>query len=128
MRSLGRNPRVYACLALWPALGARETEILEAFDADASSATVSSDKPSPVPEFPMKVWSVRVFILDQDGNEHEAKAFNKVTYNLHPSFENPNQSMSTRLLPSPFRLYIDPSVLTHRLRCSLPRPPLYLPE
>jgi transcription initiation factor IIF auxiliary subunit len=40
----------------------------------------------------MKVWSVRIFILDQDGNEHEAKAFNKVTYNLHPSFENPNQS------------------------------------
>ncbi|KAI0123903.1 yeats family-domain-containing protein [Xylariales sp. AK1849] len=43
-------------------------------------------------DFPMKEWSVKVFLLDQDGNEHPASCFTKVTYNLHPSFENPNQT------------------------------------
>jgi transcription initiation factor IIF auxiliary subunit len=31
-------------------------------------------------------------MIDQDGNEKPATAFQKVTYNLHPSFENPSQS------------------------------------
>ncbi|KAI1402852.1 SAS complex, SAS5 subunit/transcription initiation factor IID, subunit 14 [Hypoxylon fuscum] len=44
-------------------------------------------KPSPMPEFPMKEWSVKIYILDKDGNEHPANCFTKVTYNLHPSFE-----------------------------------------
>ncbi|OTB08050.1 hypothetical protein M426DRAFT_317563 [Hypoxylon sp. CI-4A] len=44
-------------------------------------------KPSPMPDFPMKEWSVKVYVLDQDGNEHPATCFTKVTYNLHPSFE-----------------------------------------
>ncbi|KAI1869648.1 uncharacterized protein JN550_005629 [Neoarthrinium moseri] len=52
------------------------------------------DKESPMPEFPMKEWTVKIYMLDQDGNEHEAKAFNKVTFNLHPSFENPNQTFT----------------------------------
>ncbi|RYP58376.1 hypothetical protein DL770_010442 [Monosporascus sp. CRB-9-2] len=49
-------------------------------------------KESPMPDFPMKEWSVKLYILDQDGNEHPANCFAKVTYNLHPSFENPNQT------------------------------------
>ncbi|KAI1134203.1 SAS complex, SAS5 subunit/transcription initiation factor IID, subunit 14 [Hypoxylon sp. FL0543] len=44
-------------------------------------------KPSPMPEFPMKEWSVKIYLLDQAGNEHPANCFTKVTYNLHPSFE-----------------------------------------
>ncbi|KAI2615270.1 SAS complex, SAS5 subunit/transcription initiation factor IID, subunit 14 [Hypoxylon sp. NC1633] len=44
-------------------------------------------KPSPMPEFPMKEWSVKVYLLDQGGKEHPATCFTKVTYNLHPSFE-----------------------------------------
>ncbi|KAF3019008.1 hypothetical protein E8E14_013060 [Neopestalotiopsis sp. 37M] len=52
------------------------------------------DKESPVPEFPMKEWSVKIYMLDQDGNEKPATAFNKVTYNLHPSFENPSQTFT----------------------------------
>ncbi|KAI8947314.1 yeats family-domain-containing protein [Xylaria longipes] len=49
-------------------------------------------KESPMPEFPMKQWNVKLYILDQDGNKHPANCFNKVTYNLHPSFENPQQT------------------------------------
>lgn len=60
--------------------------------AKTNAAQPSSDKESPVPEFPMKEWSVKIYMLDQDGNEKPATAFNKVTYNLHPSFENPSQS------------------------------------
>jgi transcription initiation factor IIF auxiliary subunit len=52
------------------------------------------DKESPVPEFPMKEWSVRIYLLDHDGNEHPANCFTKVTYNLHPSFANPNQTFT----------------------------------
>lgn len=43
-------------------------------------------------EFPMKEWSVQLYLIDQDGKEQPATCFTKVTYNLHPSFENPNQS------------------------------------
>lgn len=53
-----------------------------------------SPKDSPMPEFPMKQWSVKLYILDQDGNKHPASCFQKVVYNLHPSFENPQQSKS----------------------------------
>lgn len=40
----------------------------------------------------MKEWSVELYLLDADGKERPADCFTKVTYNLHPSFENPNQS------------------------------------
>lgn len=51
-----------------------------------------SDKPSPVEDFPMRAWSLRIFLLDEDGNERPADVFTKVVYNLHPTFENPVQS------------------------------------
>ncbi len=51
------------------------------------------DKPSPVEEFPMREWSIRLYMVDDAGNEHPADCFNKVVYNLHPSFANPVQSM-----------------------------------
>lgn len=35
---------------------------------------------------------MRLFILDEDGNERPADVFTKVVYNLHPTFENPVQS------------------------------------
>jgi len=52
------------------------------------------DKPSPVEEFPMRSWSMRLFILDEDGNERPADVFTKVVYNLHPTFENPVQTFT----------------------------------
>lgn len=50
------------------------------------------DKPSPVEEFPMREWAIKVFLLDEEGNERPADVFTKVVYNLHPTFENPTQS------------------------------------
>ncbi|KAI0142836.1 transcription initiation factor IIF-like protein [Xylariaceae sp. FL1272] len=51
-------------------------------------------KDSPMPEFPMKEWSVKVYLVDQDGKERPATCFQKVTYNLHPSFEEPQQTFT----------------------------------
>ncbi|KAI1344327.1 transcription initiation factor IIF-like protein [Xylariaceae sp. FL0016] len=51
-------------------------------------------KDSPVPEFPMKEWSVKIFLLDQAGNKHPANVFTKAVYNLHPSFEKPQQTFT----------------------------------
>ncbi|KAI0598626.1 yeats family-domain-containing protein [Biscogniauxia sp. FL1348] len=51
-------------------------------------------KESPMPDFPMKEWSVKIYLLDEDGNEHPANVFTKAVYNLHPSFENPQQTFT----------------------------------
>lgn len=34
----------------------------------------------------MREWSIRVFIIGQDGEELPATCFDKVTYKLHESF------------------------------------------
>lgn len=52
------------------------------------------DRPSPVAEFPMREWSLKVFLLDEDGNERSADVFTKVVYNLHPTFEDPVQTFT----------------------------------
>lgn len=39
----------------------------------------------------MREWSIRLHLLDEDGNEHPADVFQKVVYNLHPTFEDPVQ-------------------------------------
>ncbi|KAH8880444.1 hypothetical protein GQ53DRAFT_799706 [Thozetella sp. PMI_491] len=54
----------------------------------------ADDKPALQEGFPMREWTVELYILDQDGKEHQAKCFTKVTYNLHPSFEDPVQTFS----------------------------------
>ncbi|KIL86707.1 transcription initiation factor tfiid tfiif subunit [Fusarium avenaceum] len=59
-----------------------------------TDGSVTSDKPSPVEQFPMREWSLKVFLLDEDGNERPADVFTKVVYNLHPTFENPVQSFT----------------------------------
>ncbi|TAQ87422.1 hypothetical protein B7494_g4257 [Chlorociboria aeruginascens] len=50
------------------------------------------DKPSEMEGFPMKSWNIEIFLLDEAGNAKTANCFTKVTYNLHPSFANPNQT------------------------------------
>ena len=40
----------------------------------------------------MREWSLKLHIVDEDGNERPADVFTKVVYNLHPTFENPTQS------------------------------------
>ena len=54
----------------------------------------NSDKPSEVEGFPMKTWSIEIYLLDEAGNEKPATCFTKAVYNLHPSFANPIQSTS----------------------------------
>lgn len=50
------------------------------------------DKPAIQEGFPMKEWTIELYILDDKGTERAAKCFQKVVYNLHPSFENPIQT------------------------------------
>jgi len=55
-----------------------------------------SNKPAQMEGFPMKEWTVEIYILDQDGKEKPARCFTKAVYHLHPSFDNPVQSTSSR--------------------------------
>lgn len=52
------------------------------------------DKPAVMEGFPMKEWTVEIYILDQDGKEHPARCFTKAVYHLHPSFEQPDQTFT----------------------------------
>ncbi|ATY59327.1 Ran-specific GTPase-activating [Cordyceps militaris] len=52
------------------------------------------DKPSSMVEFPMREWSLRLFLLDDEGNEHPGDVFTKVVYHLHPTFKNPVQTFT----------------------------------
>ncbi|PSR94214.1 transcription initiation factor TFIID subunit 14 [Coniella lustricola] len=51
-------------------------------------------KASGVEGFPMRKWNVKIYILDAQGNQHQADCFTKVVFNLHPSFENPQQTFT----------------------------------
>lgn len=44
--------------------------------------------------YPMRQWSIEIWLLDESGQEVQANVFEKVTYNLHPSFERHKQSTS----------------------------------
>lgn len=73
----------------------------------------------------MREWSLRLFLVDEDGNERPGDVFTKVVYNLHPTFENPTQSESH---PSSHvsRFPILRHFLTRFTRCSLYQTPLHL--
>lgn len=60
----------------------------------------------------MREWTIKLFMIDDQGNEHPADCFNKVVYHLHPSFENPDQSECSRP-PRPHRpARADPAAFT----------------
>ena len=50
-----------------------------------------SGEPSQVEGYPMRAWSIEIFLLDENGQEVTANCFEKATYNLHPSFEKNKQ-------------------------------------
>jgi hypothetical protein len=50
----------------------------------------------------MREWSIKLFLLDEEGKEHPANCFQKIVYNLHPTFERPVQSRQ----PSPYLLLV----------------------
>jgi len=52
------------------------------------------NKPAVHEGFPMKEWTVEIYVLDQDGKEKPARCFTKAVYNLHPSFDNPVQTFT----------------------------------
>jgi len=52
------------------------------------------NKPAVNEGFPMKEWTVEIYIIDQDGKEKPAKCFTKAVYHLHPSFANPDQTFT----------------------------------
>ncbi|KAK7403338.1 transcription factor TFIIF complex subunit Tfg3 [Neonectria punicea] len=54
---------------------------------------ILTDKPA-VENFPIRKWSLKLFLLDEDGTERPADVFTKVVYNLHPTFENPVQTFT----------------------------------
>ncbi|OJJ61959.1 hypothetical protein ASPSYDRAFT_27614 [Aspergillus sydowii CBS 593.65] len=46
------------------------------------------NKDSGVEGFPLRAWSIEVYIINDHGEQVAANVFDKVTYNLHPSFGN----------------------------------------
>ncbi|KAL9105284.1 MAG: hypothetical protein Q9227_009523 [Pyrenula ochraceoflavens] len=46
------------------------------------------DKDSGVEGFPQRKWSVKIVMVGKDGEELPAETFERVVYNLHPSFGN----------------------------------------
>lgn len=46
-----------------------------------------SDKDSGVEGFPTRSWSMEMYLLNEHGEQVPASVFEKVTYELHPSFE-----------------------------------------
>lgn len=62
-------------------------------EEDGRLTVLDSNKPAVNEGFPMKEWTVEIYVLDQDGKEKPARCFTKAVYHLHPSFANPMQSM-----------------------------------
>ena len=50
------------------------------------SLTLFSDKPSGVEGFPLRRWSMELFMLSETGDEIPASVYSKATYHLHESF------------------------------------------
>jgi transcription initiation factor IIF auxiliary subunit len=42
--------------------------------------------------YPMRLWSIEIFLLDEAGNRTDGSLFTKAIYHLHPTFPNPTQS------------------------------------
>lgn len=54
---------------------------------------ILEDKPPAAEGFPIRKWSIQLSILGGDDGAQELKAnvFDRVTYKLHPTFQNPNR-------------------------------------
>ncbi|EOD51147.1 YEATS domain-containing protein [Neofusicoccum parvum] len=46
-----------------------------------------TDKPQQMEGFPMRAWSIEIWLLNEQGEEVPANIFERATYRLHPSFE-----------------------------------------
>ncbi|ONH69374.1 Transcription initiation factor TFIID subunit 14 [Cyberlindnera fabianii] len=61
---------------------------------------IKPDVPSPAEGFPIREWSIELQLLDENGTPVPATIFDKVTFHLHPTFENPTRVLKKQ----PFRL------------------------
>jgi hypothetical protein len=52
----------------------------------------SRDREPEIEGFPMKLWNIEIYLLDEAGNPTDSSIIAKAIYNLHPSFTNPVQS------------------------------------
>lgn len=55
------------------------------------SGTCRPDLPPVSEGYPMREWSIRLFVVGPNGEELPATMFDRVTYRLHPTFQNPNR-------------------------------------
>jgi len=46
--------------------------------------------PSGVEGFPMRTWGIKIYLVNDQGQDVPATCFEKVQYQLHPTFANPN--------------------------------------
>ncbi|KAJ5893502.1 hypothetical protein N7495_005193 [Penicillium taxi] len=59
------------------------------------------DKPSDVEGFPLRSWSIEIYVVNERGADVPATLFDSVTYHLHPSFG----SRATQVVKNPpFRI------------------------
>ncbi|KAK9378068.1 yeats family-domain-containing protein [Kockiozyma suomiensis] len=65
-----------------------------------TSSEILADLEPAAEGFPMRKWSVRVSLVGASGEEVPANVFDKVTYRLHPTFNNPNRAIKK----PPFKL------------------------
>lgn len=73
-------------------LEASMTEIKRTVKLTTQQAVIEGAKP--VAEgFPMREWSIRINLVNDKGEEVPAEIFDKVTYKLHPTFQNPNRTI-----------------------------------
>ena len=67
------------------------------------SLTRRRDKDSGMEGFPTRSWSIEIYLLNEHGEQVPASVFDKVTYELHPSFED-RAVQSASPVPVPFPL------------------------
>jgi transcription initiation factor IIF auxiliary subunit len=50
----------------------------------------------------MRKWNIEIWLLNEAGEEVSADVFEKVVYELHPTFPKPKQSKFLSLRPSSY--------------------------
>ncbi|EAL91394.1 putative transcription initiation factor subunit (TAF30) [Aspergillus fumigatus Af293] len=64
----------------------------------------SRNKDSGVEGFPLRSWSIEIYLVNEHGEQVPANVFDKVTYTLHPSFGDRARVKQTAFKNPPFRI------------------------
>ncbi|ODV60115.1 TATA-binding protein-associated factor TAF14 [Ascoidea rubescens DSM 1968] len=65
-----------------------------------TTQNIIAEKTTAEVDYPLRRWSIEITLLDLNGNEMSANIFDKVTYVLHPTFDNPTRNFKK----PPFRI------------------------